>query len=149
MNKLLKFGILGCGMIANVHAQAIGNLDEAVLVGVTDSCTANAKGLAEKYGVSVYADYNAMLEDDEIDVVCICIPSGFHADAAIQALKRKKHVVLEKPMALTVEDADEIKKAVSESGCLLTVISQLRFFGRCKESERAGGKRRFRKVGVL
>lgn len=127
MNRVMKFGILGCGMIANIHADAIGNIEDAELAGVTDPSEANSKAFAEKYGVPIYADYTAMLNDEDIDIVCICTPSGFHADAAIQALKHGKHVVLEKPMALTVKDADAVSEMVRESGCFLTVVSQLRF----------------------
>jgi len=123
----MKFGILGCGMIANIHAAAINKIEDAVLLGVSDPCEAFAKSFAEKYGVQIYHDYDAMLNDKNLDAVCICTPSGFHADAAIKALQAGKHVVLEKPMALTMEDADAVNKAVMKSGCLLTVISQLRF----------------------
>ena len=68
-----------------------------------------------------------MLDDPGIDVVCICTPSGFHAANAIEALEKGKHVVLEKPMALTTEDADRIIDTCERTGKLLTVISQLRF----------------------
>lgn len=124
---MIRFGILGCGMIANIHSMAINKIEDAVLAGVTDVYLESAKAFGEKYAVSVYESYNAMLEDADIDAVCICTPSGFHADAAIKALQAGKHVVLEKPMALTVKDADTVNEAVQESGCLLTVISQLRF----------------------
>ncbi len=127
MSNVMKFGILGCGMIANMHAQAIQSMEDAKLLGVSDPIEASAKAFSEKYGVAVYKDYEAMLNDPEIDIVCICTPSGFHASGALEALKHNKHVVLEKPMALTIEDADAIVEASKESGCLLTVISQLRF----------------------
>jgi len=127
MAKIMKFGILGCGMIANMHAQAIESIEDAELIGVSDPVEASAKAFSEKYGVAVYKDYDTMLNDPEIDIVCICTPSGFHASGALEALKYQKHVVLEKPMALTTEDADKIVEASKESGCLLTVISQLRF----------------------
>lgn len=127
MKNKMKIGILGCGMIANIHAQAIALIEDAELIGVSDPIEASAKAFSEKYGVSVYKDYDAMLNDEEIDIVCICTPSGFHADGALKALNHNKHVVLEKPMALTTEDADAIVEASKKSGCLLTVISQLRF----------------------
>lgn len=127
MEGTLRFGILGCGMIANLHAQAINAIENAQLVGVTDPVERCAKAFSEKYGVFVYKDYDAMLDDESIDVICICTPSGFHADGALRALKHKKHVVLEKPMALTIEDAEAIKEECKRSNRLLTVISQLRF----------------------
>ena len=124
---MIRFGILGCGMIAQIHADALKNIEDAKLAGVTDIYMESAKAFAQKNAVTVYESYEAMLEDGNIDAICICTPSGLHAEAAIKALEAGKHVVLEKPMALTVEDADAVNEAVKKSGCLLTVISQLRF----------------------
>ena len=126
-NRIFRFGILGCGMIANVHAQAVLGIADAELVGVADNNPEAARRFAEKHGARAYASYGEMLADPAIDVVCICTPSGFHADNAIEALKHGKYVVLEKPMALTSEDAARVADACRASGKLLTVISQLRF----------------------
>ena len=122
-----KFGIVGCGMIANVHAKAIGDICNTELVGVADNSYDFALKFAQKWGVKAFNDYNELLSDKEIDVVCICTPSCFHAQNAIDALNSGKHVVLEKPMAITVEDTDKIIETCSKTGKLLTVISQLRF----------------------
>ena len=124
---MVKFGILGCGTIANIHADAISRINEAVLVGVADNNYEFAQRFAEKNGVKAYASYNEMLSDKEIDVICVCTPSCFHAENAIDALKSGKHVVLEKPMALNVDDADKLICACEKYGKLLTVICQLRF----------------------
>ena len=96
MKNVLKFGILGCGMIADIHAKAINSLENAKLFGVADNNIESAKKFADKYGVKAFSDYNEMLNSDEIDAVCICTPSGFHAENAIIALKCGKNVVLEK-----------------------------------------------------
>lgn len=125
-NRKIKFGILGCGMIANVHAEAISRIPNAELVGVADNNFSFAESFAEKRGVKAFNDYQAMLSSD-IDVVCVCTPSCFHAPNAIDALKAGKHVVLEKPMALSVKDADLVIKASKKAKKLVTVISQLRF----------------------
>ena len=125
--KKLNFGILGCGVIADFHAMAILKLPDANLLGVADNNVITAQRFADKYSVKYYPDYETMLGDSEIDAVCICTPSGFHADNAIAALNAKKHVVLEKPMAFTAERAREIEAVAKENGCVLTVISQLRF----------------------
>ncbi len=124
--KMLSFGILGCGAIADFHAQAIKSL-QATLIGVADNNLDNAKKFADKHSAEYYNSYEEMLSDSRIDAVCICTPSGFHADNALQALSAKKHVVLEKPMAFTSAKAYEIAQAAKNSGCILTVISQLRF----------------------
>ncbi|MBQ8173954.1 MAG: Gfo/Idh/MocA family oxidoreductase [Clostridia bacterium] len=124
---MYKFGILGCGMIANIHADAVKELENATLCGAADHSPAAAERFAEKHGCHAYASYAEMLADGEIDAVCICTPSGFHAENAIAALEAGKHVVLEKPMALSTADADRIIETCDRTGKLLTVISQLRF----------------------
>lgn len=126
-DNVIRFGILGCGTIARFHADAIGSLVDAELVGCTSVIREEALQFSEKYNIKAYADYETMLADPNIDAVCICTPSGFHADNALQALRAKKHVVLEKPMAFTREQTREICAEVEKSGCKLTVICQLRF----------------------
>ena len=123
----IKFGIVGCGMIANVHAKAISEIAEAELVGASDNSYDYALKFAQKWGIRAFNDYNELLSDKEIDVVCVCTPSCFHAQNSIDALNSGKHVVLEKPMAITVEDTDKIIETCAKTGKLLTVISQLRF----------------------
>jgi len=126
-NKKFRFGILGCGMIAGVHAAAIGSIEEAELAGAADFNPDAAKRFCEKWGAHSYASEEEMLCDESIDVICICTPSHCHADNAIRALQHGKHVVLEKPMALNTEEADRVIAACNENDRLLTVISQLRF----------------------
>ena len=123
---MYKFGILGCGMIADIHADAINGIREAKLVAVADNNPKCALNFANKHGAVAYESYE-MLLDSDIDVVCICTPSCFHARNAIQAMRAGKHVVLEKPMALSTEEADEVIRVCQETGKELTVICQLRF----------------------
>ena len=123
---MYKFGILGCGMIADIHADAINGIREAKLVAVADNNPKCALNFAKKHSTVAYESYEKMLDSD-IDVVCICTPSCFHAQNAIQAMRAGKHVVLEKPMALSVEEADEVIRVCQETEKKLTVICQLRF----------------------
>lgn len=123
----IKFGIVGCGMIANIHADAINHIPDAVLVGVAGADLQMTEAFAQKYQIKAYESYERMLDDPMIDVVCICTPSGFHAQHAIMALRAGKHVALEKPMAFDTKSADEIISVCQQTGKLLTVISQLRF----------------------
>ena len=125
--KIIRFGILGCGMIARFHTGALNSLPNAELVGVADAMPEFAKKFAEANGIKAYESYEAMLSDPQIDAICICTPSGFHAENALQALRAKKHVVLEKPMAFTAEECRKIDETAKENGCILTVICQLRF----------------------
>lgn len=125
--KTYQFGIVGCGMIAPLHAQAIEALPNARLRGVTGVSLSEAQAFADRFGGIAYEGLDEMLQDPEIDVVCICTPSMLHAPQAVTALRNGKHVVLEKPMALSTAEADEILNACKESGHLLTVIFQNRF----------------------
>lgn len=125
--KNLRFGIVGCGMIANVHAQALRSLEGVILAGVADARKESAEAFAEKYGIAVYENYESMLADGEIDAVCVCTPSGFHAENTLAALRAGKHVAVEKPIAMTAEEADEIIRTAKECEKLVTVISQMRF----------------------
>ncbi len=126
MKKVVNFAIYGCGMIANVHIKALMELESACILGVGDINCEKAKAFGEKYSLKVYADLQSILDDGEIDAVCFCTPNSTHAELALKALKNDKHVVLEKPMAITVAECDKIIEAMKKSKCLLTVISQLR-----------------------
>ena len=143
--KKLRFGILGCGVIADFHAKAIHSLENATLIGAADAIPASAVRFAAKYGIFAYDTFEDMLADERIDAVCICTPSGFHAGNALTALLAKKHVVLEKPIAFTAAEAKKIADAAEQNGCILTVICQLRFsedIGKVKKlmEENAFGK---------
>ncbi len=123
----IRFGILGCGVIGRVHADCITALDDAILVGVSDVMPASAQRFAEAYHTHAYASYEEMLADDAVDAVCICTPSGLHAEEALAALAAGKHVVLEKPMALNSTDTARLCRAAHSGNKLLSVISQHRF----------------------
>ena len=122
-----NFGILGCGMVARIHADALQGIKEARLCGVADARSESAAAFAQTYGIRAYPSFEEMLADKEIDAVCICTPSYLHASNAIAALSAGKHVALEKPMALSVAEADRVIDACERTGKKLTVISQLRF----------------------
>ena len=125
-DRVINFGIVGCGMIARVHASAILEIENATLYGVSDITKENALRFANEYSVKAFDSYEKMLECDYIDAVIICTPSLFHAEMAIKALNANKHVIIEKPMALNEESANDIIKAQAKSKKKLTVISQLR-----------------------
>ncbi|NLA85336.1 MAG: Gfo/Idh/MocA family oxidoreductase [Clostridiales bacterium] len=127
MKKRLGFGIVGCGVISDWHAAAINEIDCTVLVGVTDVNEHKRVETAKKYNARPFDTYEQMLENNEIDIISICTPSGTHAPLAIEAAKAGKHVIVEKPMALNLAESDQIIKACEENKVKLTVISQLRF----------------------
>jgi len=125
VENIIKFGILGCGMISDIHAKAIKSIENARLVIAFDNNSENAMRFAQRHGIKAAGTFEELA--DAVDAVCICTPSGFHSENAKRALLCKKHVVLEKPMAFTCREADRIIEACEMSGRLLTVISQLRF----------------------
>lgn len=124
---IISFGIIGCGVISNWHAQAIQSIEGATLRGVTDVYEPSRLAFAEKYGVNAYDSAEALLADPEIDAVCICTPSGLHAPLAIAAANAGKNIVVEKPMALTHEEITNVLGACEKNGVKMSVISQLRF----------------------
>src|ERR687897_806067 len=123
----LRFGILGCGVIGPHHAKAIAGLQSAELVAVADVVPELAEKLAEEYGCSHYASLQEMLSGVDLDAVCLCTPSGTHAEGAIAALEAGKHVVIEKPVDVTLEAADRLIKVQRATGRKVAVVSQHRF----------------------
>jgi UDP-N-acetyl-2-amino-2-deoxyglucuronate dehydrogenase len=121
------WGIVGCGVIAPTHANAIAMLPNAHLVSVTDIVPGKAKAFAEDREVAWDADLDALLARPDIDVVSVCVPSGLHADIGVRAARAGKHLVVEKPIDVTVAAADRLLDAAASAGVLLTVISQHRF----------------------
>lgn len=124
---MIKFAIVGCGHIANKHAEQIKGISNARLIAVCDKVVGVMKSFVEKYAATAYEDMEEMLNNEEIDVICVCTPSGLHAPLVIQAAKAKKHVIVEKPIALTLEDADQMIQACKENGVKLAVVHPNRF----------------------
>jgi UDP-N-acetyl-2-amino-2-deoxyglucuronate dehydrogenase len=122
----LRFAIVGCGVIGQVHARAISRTAGAALTVTVDLVDAAARELADQHGASPAALGDALLRDD-VDAVAICTPSGNHADLAIQALAAGKHVVIEKPLDVSIEAARRLNDALAASDRTVTVISQHRF----------------------
>jgi predicted dehydrogenase len=124
----LKFALLGCGRISRKHIDAIAAADNARLVAVCDSQKSRAQQLADKLGVPWFEDVDQMLTAmPEIDVVNILTPTGYHAEHAIKVAGYRKHIVVEKPMALRLEDADAMITACDRAGVRLFVVKQNRY----------------------
>lgn len=153
MSKL-KFGIIGCGRISARHVDAIiNNKDEAELVAVYDIVEELGIDKKNQYeckiegsNVKVYTDYNEFLNDKDIDVVTIATISGYHAEQAIDCLNHDKHVLIEKPMALNIEDADKIIKLGKEKNKKVCVSHQNRFSPAIQRLRQAIDEGRFGKL---
>lgn len=128
MKKNIRFGIIGCGVIADFHANALADLPEdAVLVGAADVRPEAAVAFAERHHVRAFANVEELLRSPDVDVVNICTPSGFHADTVVAAAEAGKHIIVEKPMAITTEQLDRIEEACTKNGVVLSSIAQSRF----------------------
>ena len=126
MQSTLGFAIIGAGMVARYHATAIERTPGARLVAICRSDPARARETATQFGVPCLADEAALLARDDIDAVCICTPSGLHAQQTIAAARAGKHVLVEKPLALTLADADAMIAACAQAGVRLGVALQRR-----------------------
>ncbi len=126
MEKKVGFGIVGCGVIASWHVGSIARADGAQLIAVCDEREDKAKKLGEEQKVEWYTDYQKMLEREDLDVVSLCTPSSLHPGQAVAAARAGKHVLTEKPMAITLKDADEMIEACQRAGVKLGVIFQRR-----------------------
>jgi predicted dehydrogenase len=142
----IRFAIIGCGRIAPKHAESIAALSEAELVAVCDIVPELAQAFADKYQAEPYTDYLEMLKRADLDVVTIATPSGLHAEIGIAAAEAGKHVLVEKPMAMTLETADALIAACHKAGVKLGVIHQNRFNDSIKLLRKALEEGRFGKL---
>lgn len=126
--EALGFGIVGAGMVGRYHCLALAEVEGARLAGVCDLDLARANALAESFGCPVsVAQVEELAERDDVDVLVVGTPSGLHLEACLTAARHGKHIVVEKPIEVTLERADRIIEAAREAGVLLSVVSQKRF----------------------
>ncbi len=144
--KTWNFGIIGSGLIADFHARAINDIPNAGLIGCCDKIQERAKKLAGKYGVRAFESYEQMLASDEIDIVTIATPSGFHMEPTVAAAEAGKHVICEKPLEITLERIDAMIAAHEKSGTRLGGIFPYRFNDGMKPLREAIKSGRFGKI---
>jgi len=126
MSEKLRFGIIGSGVISEYHAQAIEAQPDGEIVAVADIVKENADSFAAKHNCEAIYDLDKMLARDDIDAVCVCTPTGLHAQQSIAAAKAGKHILVEKTMAIKLQDATEMIHVAKEEGVKLAVIYQKR-----------------------
>lgn len=125
--KKYKVGIVGCGSIFPMHAVSVEMLENAELVAVCDNKEDRAKDKAEEYNCKYYLDYKEMIDKEPLDVVHICTPHYMHAPISVYASNAGKHVLTEKPMSITLEDAEAMIRAAKDNNRTLGVIFQNRY----------------------
>jgi len=126
---MIRIAIVGCGRIARRHADLLGTgqIAGAKLVAVCDQLPERAREFANKYDVQGFTSLTEMLANSNAEVIAVLTPSGSHAQVTIEAARAGRHVIVEKPMALTLTDADAMIRAVDDAGVRLFVVKQNRF----------------------
>jgi len=126
---MIKFALVGCGRIAKRHSELLGNqqIENACLAAVCDIVEAKARAIGEQFGVPWFTDMHTMAREVDIDAFVVLTESGNHASNVIDLAPYGKHVVVEKPMALTLDDADRMISACDQAGVKLFVVKQNRF----------------------
>jgi UDP-N-acetyl-2-amino-2-deoxyglucuronate dehydrogenase len=126
---MLNFALVGCGRIAKRHSELLGlkQIDGAQLVAVCDLDESKAKAIGEQFSIPSYTDMHQMMRSEKIDAVVVLTESGNHARNVVELAQYGKHIVVEKPMALTLDDADAMIQACDKSGGKLFVVKQNRF----------------------
>ncbi len=142
------FGIVGCGMVADFHAQAISAMRGGYLAGVFSRREDNARHLASRFSCKAYTDYKAFLADPALDIVAIATPSGAHLEPAVKAARAGKHVVCEKPLEVTLERIDRMIRVCRENKVMLAGIFQRRFLEATQQFKRAVEAGRLGKISL-
>jgi len=157
--KKLKFALIGCGRISANHIRALSdNLKDVELVSVCDLIKNRAEQRANEYvnqakdkknflkKPKIFTDYKKMLQEEDIDVCSICTESGYHAEIALNCLTQKKHILVEKPMAMSLLDADRMIREVEENKVKLSVCYQNRFNPTIQKLRQAIDEGRFGRI---
>jgi len=140
-NLAFNIAILGCGKVAHLHAKAVQNLKNARLAGVWSRTPKTAIMFAAQYGTTFYAEIRDLVKREKIDLVIVCTPHPFHLQPVLEAAKAGANILVEKPLASTLEDSDKMIEACKKAGVKLGVISQRRWYEpvkRVKDAIEAG-----------
>lgn len=126
---MLKFALVGCGRIAKRHSELLGynQIVNASLAAVCDIDEQKASNIGQQFNVPFYTNMDEMMEKEDIDAVSVLTESGNHSKHVVNLAKYGKHIVVEKPMALTIDDADDMIGACNYNNCKLFVVKQNRF----------------------
>jgi UDP-N-acetyl-2-amino-2-deoxyglucuronate dehydrogenase len=127
-NGKIRFAIIGCGRISYRHIEAIQANNDAELIALCDLNLSRAEEMNSQAKVKIYQNYNEMLQNEKIDVVCIMTPSGMHAEHAMEIInKYGKHIVVEKPMCLNIADGQLLIETALKNKIKLFIVHQNRF----------------------
>ncbi|MGF6989706.1 UDP-N-acetyl-2-amino-2-deoxyglucuronate dehydrogenase [Lachnospiraceae bacterium PM6-15] len=129
--KQLRTGIVGCGKVGDFHAKAFAKLENSDFIAVCGRDLEKTEVFASRYGVKAYVDVETMIKECKLDVVSICTPHPLHADSAVIAADCGCHVLIEKPLATSLEDCDRIIEAGKRNHVTIGTMVQRRFYRPC------------------
>ena len=133
----VRTAIIGCGKVSDMHAEALKNTPEAQFVAVYSRSPEKAKQYGEKYGVRGFCDIREMIASAGVEAVIVCTPHPAHRDAAVMAAEAGAHVLVEKPLASTLQDCDEMLAAAKRAKVKIGVVCQRRFYSPVQRVRRA------------
>ncbi|WP_296879705.1 Gfo/Idh/MocA family protein [uncultured Methanobrevibacter sp.] len=125
--RTVNVGVIGVGAMGENHVRVYHKIEEANLIGVSDVSERALKKIEKKYGAKGYTDYCELLQNPDIEVVSVCVPTTFHHAVVMEAIKHKKHILVEKPIAFTLTEAEEMIEAAKEAGVILATGHVERF----------------------
>lgn len=145
----IGFGIIGVGAIAKTHAFALSKSDKCFFAGAYDMNRERVEAFCKEHGGKAYCELEEFLASDDFQVVVVATPSGLHHDLAIAALKAKKHVLVEKPLEITVQRCNDIIEEGRKQGRLVGGIFQSRFYEAPRLVKKALDEGRFGKLTLV
>ena len=135
--KKVKTGIIGTGKVAHLHAAALVGNEQSDFVAAWGRSPEKTQAFADKYSIVGYTDLDSFLKDSGVEAVCLCTPHPAHAEAAVAAAEAGIHLLVEKPLASSLEDCDAILNAVEKSGVKMGMVCQRRYFEPCVRIKKA------------
>ena len=125
---MLKVGLIGCGFMGTMHANCYKNIDGVEITALADIRKENAQKLSEGTNATIYGNGYELIENADVDIIDICLPTYLHSEYAIAAMDKVKYVFVEKPVALTVEQGRQMVKKAEETGANVQVGQVIRFW---------------------
>jgi len=135
--EALRTAIVGCGKVGHLHAKALSRLSESMFVAVCDTDLQRAQQFAAEYEVKAYQDVEEMIASSRVESLTVCTPHPLHAEPAVKAANAGVHVLIEKPLASSLQDCDAILNAAKRSGVKIGTTCQRRFYTPCQRIKRA------------
>ncbi len=125
---MLKVGLIGCGFMGTMHANCYKNIENVEIVALADIRKEKAETLAEGTSAVLYGDGKELIQNADVDIIDICLPTFLHAEYALAAMDKAAYVFVEKPVALTAEEGDKILQKAEETGCQVQIGQVIRFW---------------------